>query len=180
MSLWLQFLIIVNWWTYILVLTTPVHTATVKKKTKVNSATYPVPHLSYILSLFSHCLIHLINFKYLDIPSTRIPLVLERYPSQKYLKKIRRRQNDNFRWRCVFHGFLYPKMPRGSPPAPSSLFRFHGFYTEFWTGPVKTERFSNLFRHRDYYVYFTNRKADRNWLQFAQGVHETQGWSGMN
>lgn len=53
MSLWLQFLIIVNWWTYILVLTTPVHTATVKKKTKVNSATYPVPHLSYILSIFS-------------------------------------------------------------------------------------------------------------------------------
>ncbi|OXA42436.1 Mariner Mos1 transposase [Folsomia candida] len=117
---------------------------------------------------------------YLDIPSTTIPLVLEKYPSQKYLRSLKRRQNDNFRWRCVFHGFLYPPMPNGW--APHSLFRYHAFYTEFWTGPVKVkkERFSNLIRHQDYYVYFMNRKSSRNWLQFAQGVQETQGQGGQS
>ncbi|OXA42299.1 hypothetical protein Fcan01_22881 [Folsomia candida] len=156
-----------------------VDSAAIKKKTKGKLTTYPVSHLSSVLSPFSHCLIHLINYKYLDLSSIRIPLVLERYPSQKHLWKLMRRQNDNFRWKCVFHGFLYPTMPKGSPP--SSLFRYSAFYSEFWTGPVKEENiFSNIYRHRDYYVYFTNRKSSRNWLQFAQGVHETQRSAGQS
>ncbi|OXA41267.1 hypothetical protein Fcan01_24002, partial [Folsomia candida] len=151
--------------------------AAIKKNTTVKITTYPISQLDRILSPFSHCLIHLINYKYLDIPSTKIPLVIERYPSKKELKKLKRRQKDNFRWKCVLHGFLYPTMPKGS--APYSLFRFHPFYIEFWTGPAKKYQSSSLFRHRDY-VYFTNRKSNRNWLQFAQGVHETQGTTGQS
>lgn len=175
----LQFFVIVNWWINPFLLQHLVNCAGTKNETKLNTTTYPLSRLSRLLSPFSQCLIHLINYRYLDIPSTTIPLVLEKYPSQKYLRSLKRRQNDNFRWRCVFHGFLYPPMPNGW--APHSLFRYHAFYTEFWTGPVKVkkERFSNLIRHQDYYVYFMNRKSSRNWLQFAQGVQETQGQGGM-
>lgn len=176
MSQWLQFLFTLKCYIYIYILNTLVVSAAIKKNTTVKITTYPISQLDRILSPFSHCLIHLINYKYLDIPSTKIPLVIERYPSKKELKKLKRRQKDNFRWKCVLHGFLYPTMPKGS--APYSLFRFHPFYIEFWTGPAKKYQSSSLFRHRDY-VYFTNRKSNRNWLQFAQGVHETQGTTGM-
>lgn len=175
----IQLLYIVNLCIYVFLLTDPVDSSGIKTQIKFNITAFPISHLSSLLSPFSRCLIHLISYRYLDIPSTRIPLVLERYPSQKFLSNIKRRQNDNFRWICVFHGFVYPPMPQGS--APQRLFKYPAFYAEFWTGQVKRrERFSNILRHRDYYVYFTNTRSVRKWLQFVQGVQEGQGAGGMN
>lgn len=143
--------------------------------------------LNDLLTPFSHCLIHLINYKYLDIRRPEIPIVLEGHGYKRIKPKrfsrlegnLRRRLNDSFRWKCVFHGFLFPKLP--SPKIHMSMFECPYYYKEYWTGRMKTELdhgFSNLFRHRDFWIYITDRKSFEKWTPWVRGIEEVQGAQG--
>lgn len=144
-------------------------------------------HLEKLISPFPHCLVHLINFPYLNIPETQVPLVLERYGKIRdyhgsrvpnYRKKLMHRQNDGFRWKCVFHGFLYPKTPKTWKGARDVL-SFPPFYTEYWTGNFVWEPMAHLYRHQDYYVCFTGEHSLNKWIQWVIGVQGGQSFMGI-
>ncbi|OXA48933.1 hypothetical protein Fcan01_16553 [Folsomia candida] len=138
---------------------------------------YNVSYLNDLLNQFSNCLIHFINYKHLDIHQPEIPIVLEDpgYNIERLEDNLTRRQKDSFRWKCVFHGFLFPEMPTTVHYA--SQFECPHYYKEYWTGPISGREagFSNLFRHRDFWIYFTDRKFFTNWATWARGIERVQG-----
>lgn len=142
---------------------------------------YHLPYLNDLLTPFSQCLIHLINYKHLNIPEPRLPIVVEGYHlknsgQERFLlleENLTRRQIDSFRWKCVFHGFMFPEMSKSS-----SKFKCTAYYKEYWTGAISEDASSNLFRHRDYYIYFTNVKSVRDWPRWARGIESALDFEG--
>ncbi|OXA48942.1 hypothetical protein Fcan01_16712 [Folsomia candida] len=166
-------------------LTFPKNFCSAIAKTKTLSQAYDISYLNDVLNPFFHCLIHLINYKQLDLRHPEIPIVLEGH-GYGYKKtevnrvarlkgNLRRRQKDSFRWKCVFHGFLFPKLP--STKIFMSKFECKHYYKEYWTGNIRESEagFSNLFRHRDFWIYFTDRKSFKKWMPWARGMQQVQG-----
>jgi hypothetical protein len=150
---------------------------------------HTLPFLPTFLSPFTFCLVHLINYGYLDIPFPYLssPLLLERFllPINGSPSLSGRAQPANFRWTCILHIFLLPNITGQShneyDDGQEDDTLIYRRYKNFLNPTISAKQGQRVPRF-DYFFLFTDSQdteVHRSWLKDIENSLDTpEGGSG--
>jgi hypothetical protein len=144
---------------------------------------HTLPFLPTFLSPFTFCLVHFINYGYLDLPFPYLssPLLLERFllPINGSPGLSGRAQLANFRWTCILHIFLLPNITGQSHNEYDDGQEDHTLiywrYKNFLNPTISGKQGQRVPRF-DYFFLFTDSQdteVHRSWLKDIENSLDT-------